>query len=316
MSMQEKESVAALRVLVAVAKVDGRPQDEERKALQAALANVKLPPEVTIDKLMQERTDVKAELGKLQAPEDKEALFRAAYSMVHADGQPTEEGKRLLDEIRTSLGIRQEEASFASKVVKEATETLVPGTIEPISDPQRREKAVDSDVLKYSTIAAVLGAFPIPVADLAVNIAVVGVQTKMFHDLGRYFGFTSTKEQIKNLMAGIGVGTGARVAIVSIAKFIPGWGSVVGAVTNFAATWALGKVAKRYYESGGKADARTLKEVFDSAEKEGRAVYDREKKTIETKAEAAKGRVTTLATDLKEGKITQEQYQKELAEIA
>ena len=181
-------------------------------------------------------------------------------SLAYVDQEASTEEKKVLEEIRVGLGIPEEQATLSTKLAREIGETLVPSAIEPITDPEQKKRAVDGDIRKYAVIAAVLGAFPIRVADLAVNVGVVGLHTKMFHDIGRAHGFTTTKEQIKNLIGGVGIGTGARIAVVSLAKFIPGWGSLIGAATNFAATYALGKVAKRYYASQAKADFRELKE--------------------------------------------------------
>ncbi|MBI2917099.1 MAG: hypothetical protein HYY01_03810 [Chloroflexi bacterium] len=315
MALNEREVMAALRVLVGVAKADGVIHEAERAALEAALAGVQLPEGMSLDKLLQETVDVGAQLALLESAEAKGKVYEAAVSLAYAEREGSTEEKKLLEQIRSGLGIAEEEATLATRLAREIGETLVPGAVEPVTDPEQREKAVDSDIRKYSVIAAALGAFPIPVADLVVNLGVVGLHTKMFHDIGRSYGFTTTKEQVKNLIGGVGVGTGARVAVVSLAKFIPGWGSVVGATTNFVATYALGKVAKRYYTSQGQADLKDLKDLFASAQKEGRVVYDQNRAEIESKANASKARLEALATQLRQGSITPEEYQRQVADL-
>lgn len=316
MAFNEQETLAALRILVSVAKADGVIHDAEKEGLRDALTGAKLPSDVTIEKLMAEKIDMKQELGKLQSSEAKQKVYEAAVSMVYAKGDSSAEEKIILEEIRIIAGVSDVEASFMTKLTREVGDTLVPGSVDPIKDPEIREKAVNADIRKYGIIAAAMGAFPIPLADIAVNIAVVGLHAKMFHDIGRAYGFTTSKEQIKNLMGGVGVGTGARIAVVSLSKFIPGWGSVVGAVTNFAATYALGRVAKRYYDSQGSADIKELKAIFVSAEKEGREIYKSDKADIENKGEAIKPALEALAIELKDGKITAEQYEKKVSELA
>src|SRR6185503_17068395 len=105
---------------------------------------------------------------------------------------------------------------------------------------------------KYSILSGVLGINPIPIASLVTDFAVVGLQAKMFSDIGRHWGHESSRETAKHVIAGIGVGAAARIGVNQLAKFIPGVGSVFAASTNFASTWALGQVAKQYWQSGGK----------------------------------------------------------------
>lgn len=316
MELNEREVMAALRILICVAKADGEIHEAEKEALQTALTGAQLPQGVSLERLLEENVDLGQQLALLESSEAKEKVYEAAVSLAYADKEGSRGEKKLLEEIRGKLGISEEQATVATKLARGIGETLVPGAIEPISDPQQREKAVDGDIRKYSVIAAALGAFPIPVADLAVNLGVVGLHTKMFHDIGRFYGFTTTKEQVKNLIGGVGIGTGARVAVVSLAKFIPGWGSLIGAATNFGATYALGKVAKKYYASQAQADLKELKEMFASAEKEGRAVYAQNRAEIESMASASKPRLEALAAQLKQGQITAEQYEREIAQLA
>lgn len=316
MAFNEQETIAALRVLVFVAKADGTVQPEQKDAIESALSSASLPQGVSIDRLLEETIDINKELGLLKVSTSKEAVYEAAVSMTYASGEPAKAEKLALEQIRAGLEITEAESNQMTRLAKEVGETLIPGSIEAISDPEKREKSVNADINKYAIISAALGAFPIPIADIAVNIGVVALQTKMFHDIGRLYGYTATKAQIKSVLGGIGLGTGARIAVVTLAKFIPGWGSVVGAVTNFGATYAVGKVAKRYYESQGVADPKELKALFASAEKEGRGLYNVERAEIERKSKTIKPDVERLAKDLQEGKISSEEYERKISDLA
>lgn len=315
MAFKEQEVLAALRVLVCVAKADGVIRVEEREALQAALSGTTLPEDVSVDRLLQEDVDLREQLALLRHAVDREKVYEATLSMAYAEGECSPEERRMLEEVRMGLGISEEKASVSENLARDIGQTLVPGSVEPIANPEKRARAVDGDIWKYSVIAAALGAFPVPIADIAVSIAIVGLQAKMFHDIGRTYGFTTSKEQVKNLIGGVGVGTGARIAVVSVAKFIPGWGSLVGAVTSFASTYALGKVAKRYYDDGGRADVEELRDLFSSAEREGRAVYHRDREEIERKSMEARPKIERLARQLKEGQITTQEYEQKIASL-
>ena len=125
-----------------------------------------------------------------------------------------------------------------------------------------------------------LGAFPIPGVAIATDLAIVAVQVKMVRDIGQYHGHKVDKEGAKSLLYGLGLGTGARIAVNNIVKLVPGWGSAFAAVTSFAATFAVGKVMEKYFADGKKADAAALKKEFQAAQKEGKAAYAEHKDEV------------------------------------
>jgi uncharacterized protein (DUF697 family) len=169
--------------------------------------------------------------------------------------------------------------------------------------------------MKYSILAGTLGLFPIPVAKLATEIAVVGVQGKMVRDIGQYWGHETSKEGVKQMLAGMGVGQAGRIALNTLLGFVPIVGSVVPAATNFASTWAVGRVANQFYASGGKLDMGTMKDMFKMKQKEGRAAYEENKAAVEAKAKANKAVLDQLSSDYKAGKITQAEYEKKVIEL-
>ena len=106
---------------------------------------------------------------------------------------------------------------------------MLPSSIQPVSDPVLRATEIKSDVLKYSVLSGALGAFPIPGLAIATDLAVVGLQVKLVRDIGQRWGHKVDKQAAASLLGGLGLGTGARIAVSNLAKLIPVWGSVVGA---------------------------------------------------------------------------------------
>ena len=68
-------------------------------------------------------------------------------------------------------------------------------------------------------------------------------------------------------------------------KVIPGWGSLVGATTSFASTYAVGVVMHKHFQNAaeGKLDMEALKAEFEAAQKEGKETYKAKKGEIEAK---------------------------------
>ena len=316
MAITESEAVTGLRILVAIAKADGTIHDDERAALTAALDGVKLPAGTTVDSLLAESVDVDRELGAVKGAEARGDIYKSAYGMAHADGTCSKEEQALLDRIKTAWEIPEKQATLVARLFAETKDTVLPSNIQAITDPAKRSKEITEDVLKYSLLSALLGAFPIPGVAIATDLAIVAVQIKMVRDIGQYHGHKVDKESAKSLLYGLGLGTGARMAVNNIVKLVPGWGSAFAAVTSFAATFALGKVMDKYFVDGAKANVAALKKDFKAAETEGKAAYAEHKSKVDELEATQKAKLQKLSDDLNAGKLTLEAYEREVAALA
>jgi uncharacterized protein (DUF697 family) len=314
MEIELNEAFACMRVLVAVAKADGRITDEEMAALSASIAM--LPAGADLHRFLAESPNVDSLLAGVTTPAAREQLWESAYAMVHADGKASSEEVALLDKMRAAFQIHEAKVSTTARLLDEAKDTVLPSHIEPITDPAGRQKEIDSDVLKYAVLSAVLGAFPVPGLAIATDLAIVALQVKLVRDIGQYWGHKVDKEAAKTLLGGLGLGTGARIAVANLAKLVPVWGSAFGATSAFATTWALGKIANRYFERGRPADLGELKKELKSVEKEGKEAYASQKDAIEAKRRATEAKLTALAESRKAGAITQADYERQVAELA
>jgi uncharacterized protein (DUF697 family) len=236
--------------------------------------------------------------------------------MVHADGNCTPAEQKMLDHIRTTLQISDEKATLARRIFDGAKDTLLPSSIEQTHDSARRATEVKSDITKYSVLSGVLGAFPVPGLAIATDLAVVGVQVKLVRDIGQRWGHKIDKKAATSLLGGLGLGTGARIAVSNLAKLVPAWGSVVGASGSFASTWALGQIADKYFLGGMKTDTATMKSDFKFAQEEGRTAYATHKDLVDSKRKLNETALQALGTDLKAGKITQQEYSARVEQFA
>ncbi len=314
MTIEISEAMACVRALVAVAKADGKITAEEREALAAAMAL--LPASSDLQPFLDETTDFEAVLQQIKTPEAREQLWQSAYSMLHADGTAAPEEQVLLDRMRASFQIGETTVSTTRRILDETKDTLLPSNIEAISDPAQRQKEIDEDTLKYSILSAVLGVFPVPGIAIATDLAIVALQVKLVRDIGQYWGHTVDKAAAKTLLGGLGVGTGARIAVSNLAKLVPVWGSAFGGATAFATTWALGKIANRYFESGAKGNVAQLRSEMKEMEKAGKEVYAKQQATIEAKRKASSEKIAALNEQRKQGAISQTEYEKQVAALA
>ena len=320
MTIRENEAIASLKILAAVARADGSVHNDERKSLAAALDVVELETPVKIEDLLgsDDGIDVSAELKKLESPEAREQIYRSAFFMAYADGSCTKEEQSVLDLIAAETGVTAEQRQSLERLFVPAVQrtSLLPTKAKAIADPEQRASVVTREILKYAALSAVLGAFPIPGLAIATDLGVIALQVKMVRDIGQYWGNVVDRNRAKSMLYGMGLGTGARLAVNNLAKLLPGWGSAVGATTSFASTYALGKVMEKFFAADAKADLSTLKDEFKAAEKEGKATYAERKDEVAAQGAEAKATLAKLTADLKEGLITQEQMEQRLAEMA
>jgi uncharacterized protein (DUF697 family) len=312
--MTETETLASLRVLVAMARADGILSPPEERAIEEAIEEAKLEG-VTLKTLFGSDFSLDLELDKITSAEAKRATYESVYALASVDDAVTAQEEALLEHIEAKLGFGAAERSALRKLLDEAEDTVLPSHITEVVDPERRAIEIREDTLKYSILSAALGAFPIPGLAIATDLAVTALQTKLVRDVAQYYGKKLDRKQAAELLAGAGLGMGLRIALSNLAKFVPGWGSAVGAAGAFVSTFALGTVAARYFESGGK-DASLLREELAAAKKDAKEMYAQQKAAVAAKQAETQARLEELGKELKEGRITKAEYEKQVAALA
>jgi uncharacterized protein (DUF697 family)/tellurite resistance protein len=315
MTVSENESIASLKVLLCVAMADGVLHDEERKALEVALEAADVPGLLSLEQILGEELDLDAALAEIRSAEGRTEVYRSAYSLANADGECSAEEAKVLERVRVALGVAKEQQTLLGRLFAETKDTVLLSNIKPIADPARRSAEIREDTLKYAILSAILGAFPIPGVAIATDLAAVALQVKLVRDIGQYHGHKVDAKAAKTLLAGLGLGTGARIAVTNLVKLVPGWGSAVGAASSFAATYAVGRVMDGYFTRGA-GDTSSLKDEFKAAEKEGKKAYKESKDAISAKEAEAKAKLDALNAEYESGAIDQTTYEKRAAELA
>lgn len=307
--MEQQEAVAGFRILVGVARADGHLTTEEHHALESALGDGEAN-RAFLEELLKADIDIDFEIARL-TNEQRRRVYEAAYLIAHADGTASPEEVALLERIFPNDG----EPTFVGQVLGETKDTLLPTDIAPIADPDQRKLEVQEDTLKYSVLCAVLGAMPVPGVSILTDLVVVGLQVKLVRDIGHYYGHRTDEAAIKSMLSGVVGSTGLRIGLNSLAKFVPGWGSLFGAVTSFATTFAVGRMADAWFASGQAMDMDQLRATFQSARKEGQKVYEEKKGDIDAAAQAHAAKLTQLNEDMSAGRISREDYEAQIAAL-
>ena len=296
-------TLAGFRLLAAVARADGVVQEGERNALLDVLG-----PEHRdlVDQLLEEPIDVDAEVARLPDDSTRAQVYRSAFALAYVDDHMAHDEVGILEKIWPD----RPEDSLLKEVFGEVQDTLLPSNIMPVADPAQRAAEIDHDILKYSIMAAVVGATPIPVFGILADIAVVGIQLKLARDIGQYWGHTLDGPAARSLVGTAVGGTTMRFAVNNLARFLPGFGLVVAATSSFASTFALGKVVEAYFAGDRSLSEADMRDLFKKARAEGQQLYSSHAETIDRTRKTAGPEIEKLAHAAKDQEISTLEFEK------
>jgi uncharacterized protein (DUF697 family) len=316
--VNQQEVLASFKVLVSMAKADGKLLEEEFSSLADTFEEIHLPEGVTVDRLLNEEDEpIDTLLTQITSEIAQEMVYQSAYAMANIDGECSSEEKELLDKIGATftssrLWGKQE---WLETLERRSSKSSISEQVRQIDDPDKRAAEVENATTDACFLNAVLGAFPIPGIAIAFDMLIYWNQLDLAQAIGQSWGYDRANENLRKALFGsLGI-TGTRIAVSNLAKLVPVFGMVVGATTAYASTWALGKVANEYYASGGEMDTFSLRQAFKQAKKEGEAVYKTKADEIAAKKQAIEPQVQLLNEELKAGSITPEEYQLKLKEL-
>ena len=282
-AVNQQEVLASFKVLVSMAKADGKLLEEEFASLADSFEEIHLPEGVTVDRLLNEDdAPIDTLLSQITSEIAQEMVYQSAYAMANIDGECSTEEKELLEKIGTTFSTSKlrGRAEWLESLERRSTRSSISEQVRQIDDPEKREFEVDNAITDACFLNAVLGAFPLPGIAIAFDMLVYWNQLDLAQTIGQSWGYDRANENLrKALLGSLGI-TGTRIAISNLAKLVPVFGMVVGATTAYASTWALGKVANEYFASGGEMDAFSLRQAFKQAKKEGEAVYKTKAETV------------------------------------
>ncbi len=125
-------------------------------------------------------------------------------------------------------------------------------------------------VLSYAVAAGAAATVPVPIVDMPL---VVAIQAKMFHTIASIYHQDFDRQQIGEVLGGLGIGFLGRLGGRELLKIIPGFGSAVSALYAAASTYALGVTLCVYLSrkrDGDLPDKAEFRRIYDAHFQEGR----------------------------------------------
>jgi len=322
MEQRELEAMGAICVLAALA--DGDKSGVERERIRAVLEGLggeaSKPLATACRRVLLQQTTLEDEVQALEGEPMRRLAFEMAVAVCDADGAHDAAEAAFLERLRALVGMPQADAAL---VVREAdalaSTSLAPPPLPtlvaagaagagaavagaaiagappplPVPGTSARDAEIDSTVLKYAILAGGLELLPQTMATMAI----VPLQMKMVHGVGKSCGVSLDRGSIKEMLGVVGVGAASQV-VESFARELVGGlakkflgkkaakvaGVATGAAMTFATTWALGMVAKQYYAGGRKLSSIDLRSLFSRELERAKSLYPTHQGAIERSA--------------------------------
>lgn len=307
--MNLSEQKAALTLALMAAFSDGENADHERAAVRRMAEGFGPAGDLdlialTQDALLQRRS-VDELAAELTSVESRLLAYEFALGVCEADGPANERERAFLAEVRTALGLGAAAAAGAPAASPPISSgdgaTSPPGTTGAASPPPGTAPGIepvdtaeiDQMVLNYAVLNGALELLPQGLATMAI----VPLQMRMVYRIGKRHGYPLDRGHIRDFIAAAGVGLASQ-AVENIARrFIGGLagqllGRFSGTVGNigagagftFAATYALGQLAHRYYAGGRRMETAVLRDTYARLLEEGRGLFGQHAGAVQQRA--------------------------------
>jgi tellurite resistance protein/uncharacterized protein (DUF697 family) len=290
MTTEESRAILSLSLLAAFADGDkhARERDEiKRIADQLGQADGVHLPSLVQDVLMQ-RVRLPEIAAALSDPNARQLAYEMAVCVCDADGVQSPAERAFLEQAKSALtlspaaadGFRAQADALAAAPLAGADLPAVPPAVG--HPPRVDEAALDQRILSAAKLNGALELLP----ETLSTMAIIPLQMRLVYAIGQAHGYTLDSGHIKDFLATVGVGLTSQYLEQAGRKLLGGLlgrlgGGLLAGVgrqavssgMSFAATYALGHVAKRYYAGGRVLSTQLLKDSYASLTQQAQGLY-------------------------------------------
>jgi uncharacterized protein (DUF697 family)/uncharacterized tellurite resistance protein B-like protein len=300
---------------------DERERDAIRKLAEALGAEASLDLPAWYRDVLLKKPQLADVVLPLNTPELRQYAYEMAVGVANADGAQNATETDFLSRLAQALQlpaaaaatVAQQASAMADAAVDPLGAADAAGPAAPVaaSGPTPPAAAtapavgtvlgkanvsdaeMDKSILNASITNAALELLPETIASMAI----IPLQMRLVYRIGKAYGFEMDRSHAKDFIATLGVGLtsqyveqfGRKLLGGLLGGLAGGLGRSVGrqAVSSglaFATTYAIGRVAQRYYAGGRTLDSATLKATFTDLLAEARGMAPRYQSQIEQAA--------------------------------
>ena len=313
--MDNQHTKSILTVALMAAFADGLKDERERESIRQLAESFRAEASIDLPALYREVLLARPNLAEVVKPLDTQGLRQYAYEMAvgvaSSDGSQNAAEAAFLAQLAAALqlpttaaeSVAQQASAIADAAVeptgpvvpagvKAAAPTAVAGTV--LGKANVSDAELDKTILNASITNAALELLPESIASMAI----IPLQLRLVYRIGKAYGYEMDSSNAKDFIATLGVGLTSQYVEQLGRKLLGGLlGGLGGGIgrslgrqaassgLTFATTYAIGRVAQRYYAGGRTLDSAALKETFTSLLAEARGMAPRYQSQIEQAAQ-------------------------------
>jgi uncharacterized protein (DUF697 family) len=308
--MNTAETQAILTVSLLAAFADGTKHERERGEIKRIADGLSSNEAVHLPTLYQDvllkRVTLASTLPALVSEESRHLAYEMAVCVCDADGAQSPAEQAFLAELRSALKLEVLSAEgFARQAEELATAPLAggaAGAAVAASAPAAAagapaatvdEAALDKEILSAAITNGALELLP----ETLSTMAIIPLQMKLVYRIGQAYGYQLDSGHVKDFLATAGVGLTSQYLEQAGRKLLGGLlgrvgGGLLGGLgrqavssgMSFAATYALGQVARRYYAGGRVLSAQVLKDTYTAMTQQAQGLYGQHLPAIQQQA--------------------------------
>ncbi|MGB2714821.1 MAG: DUF533 domain-containing protein [Vicinamibacterales bacterium] len=299
--MTEQEQKATMTLVLMAAFSDGKNDDRERANVTRVAESLSSGTAINVAALYQDvllkRVSLESTAAALTSAETKRLAYELCVGVCDADGAQGDAERAFLKSLQAALGFDAgEAAAFTANAEALAVAPLAKASsVEPptvaskmSSDEQERL------IMNYAILNGALELLP----DTLASMAIIPLQMKMVYRIGQSYGFELDRDHIKEFLATAGVGMasqyveqiGVKLVGQMFGRGLLGGllrgaaGQSVSSGFSFATTYALGRLAVRYYAGARTLSKQVLHDTYESLLGEAKNLQARSWPAIQEKA--------------------------------
>jgi uncharacterized protein (DUF697 family)/uncharacterized tellurite resistance protein B-like protein len=312
--MDQQHTRSILTVALMAAFADGLKDERERDTVRQLAETLGAEGSIDLPAWYRDVLLSKPDLAEVVKPLDTPGLRQYAYEMavgvVNADGAQNSAEAAFLAQLARLLDLPEAASSSmaqqASAVAAAAEEPASPaaavaaavaapaaatGTV--LGKASISDAEMDKTILTASITNAALELLPESIASMAI----IPLQMRLVYRIGKSYGYEMDSSHARDFIATLGVGLTSQYVEQFGRKLLGGLlgglgggiGRTVGRQAassglTFATTYAMGRVAQRYYAGGRTLDSASLKETFTALLGEARGMAPKYQAQIEQAA--------------------------------
>jgi uncharacterized protein (DUF697 family)/tellurite resistance protein len=280
--MTEQEQHAIMTLVLMAAFADGRNDQKERSNVTKVAESLSQGSAINVAAIYQDvllkRASLNGSVAALTSRETKQLAYELCVGVCDADGAQVEAERFFLKTLQSALGFDAAQSSSATTFTANAEALAVAPLAKRSSvEPPGATSTMTADeqdrlIMNYAILNGALELLP----DTLASMAIIPLQMKMVYGIGQSYGFELDRDHIKEFLATAGVGMASQyveqIGVKLVGQFLGrgllggllrgAAGQSVSSGLSFATTYALGRLATRYYAGGRTFSTQVLQDTY------------------------------------------------------